>query len=89
MLKKVWGRVTGGIGRVVGVVCAVVAFVQVAGMKAVMAADVAIPDTGIDWADIGTKAGVALGAVIVGLIGVKIAMAIINAAIRMMSRMFS
>ncbi len=99
MLKKLWGRVcsvfsgkkeTGTLGRAVGAVCAAVAFVHVAMMNVVMAEDsVVIPDIGVDWADIGTKAGVALGAVVIGLIGVKIALTIINAAIRMFSRMFA
>ncbi len=74
MLKKLWGRVcsafsgnegTGRFGRAVGAVCAAVAFVHVAMMNVVMAEDaVTVPDIGVDWADIGTKAGVALGAVV-------------------------
>ncbi len=89
MLKKLWGRVSSGFGRVVGVACAAVAFVQCAVMGRVMAADVTVPDLGIDWAEIGTTAAAVLGAVVVGLIGVKVAISVVNMAIKMFSRMFS
>ncbi len=99
MVKRFWGRLIGKVsgikgvgtlGRAVGALCAVVAFVQVATMNTVMAAEaVDVPDLGIDWASIGTAAATTLGVVVVGLLGVKVAISIVNMAIRMFSRMFS
>ena len=99
MVKRFWGRLIGKIsgiksvgtlGRAVGALCAVVAFVQVAAMNTVMAAEaVSIPDIGIDWADVGTKAAATIGIMVAGLIGIKIALAIINAGTRMLGRMLS
>lgn len=87
-VEGVRGLATTGVGKVVGAVAVAVAFVQVLAMETVMAADaVTIPDIGVDWADVGAKAGTALGLVVIGLIGVKIAMAIINAAVKMLGRM--
>ncbi len=99
MLKKVWGRVvsavqgvgesvSSGFGRAVGVACAVVAFVQFAVMDTVFAADpMTLPDIGVDWTEVGTLAATAIGVMVAGLIGIKIALAIVNAGVRMLGRM--
>lgn len=101
MLKKARDMFWGGVekakdfvcstaGKVAGAVAGGVVAVEVFAVETVMAADsITIPDMPIDWADVGSKAAVVLGAVIAGLIGLKIVMSLINAGIRFLSRMLS
>ncbi len=100
MLKNLWGRVVGavrcvgeavstGAGKVVAFAVTVIGVGKVAVMNTAAAADVAVPDIGVDWGSVGTNAGTALGEVVVGLIGVAIAIAIVKAGIRLMRSMFA
>ena len=79
MVKRFWGRLVesvsgiksvGTLGRAVGTVGAAVAFVYAFALNTAMAADVTVPDIGVDWGSVGTEAGTALGEVVIGLIGV-------------------
>ncbi len=101
MLKKVWGRVVSavqgvgeavstGAGKVFAVGASVIGVGYAASMSTAMAADsISIPDIGVDWGSIGTSAGQALGEVVIGLVGVAVAVAIVKAGIRLMRSMFS